>query len=220
MVFKFDAVILPGSKNTLEDLQHLDRSGIADAVVAYSKSGGTVVGICGGYQMLGLRVTDPHGVESHLSETPGLGLLQMETEMAPNKITSQVEAVVQPACRFCEDSTRLHGYEIHMGRSTPVGDALPLFHITIRDGRESDFFDGLIRPDGNVWGTYIHGIFDNDAFRCAFLEDLRQKVGKTVHNNNPAFSYRSWKDEQFDLLAEHVRLHVDVDTIYRAIGLR
>jgi adenosylcobyric acid synthase len=220
LVFQFDAVILPGSKNTLEDLEHLDRSGIADAVVAFAKSGGTVVGICGGYQMLGLRVTDPHGMESRLRETAGLRLLEMETEMAPDKITSQVEATVEPKCKFFRDAAKLHGYEIHMGRSTPIGDAFPLFHIVTRDGREADFSDGLIRSNGRVWGTYIHGIFDNDGFREGFLQDLRQTVGKTVSADQPEFSFRSWKDSQYDLLAEHVRLHVDIDTIYRAIGLR
>ncbi len=92
-VFQFDAVILPGSKNTIEDLAYLQTTGMAEAIVAYYKSGGTVVGLCGGYQMLGVRVSDPHGVESRLQETAGLGLLDMETEMLLEKITSQVEAV-------------------------------------------------------------------------------------------------------------------------------
>ena len=132
-VFEYDAVLLPGSKNTLEDLDFLRRTGLAEAIGAYHKSGGTVVGLCGGYQMLGLRVRDPHGVESGLQEVAGLGLLDMDTEMFPDKVTSQVRATLigQPAGAEAEDKP-LEGYEIHMGRSVSCGTAQPLFRIVLR----------------------------------------------------------------------------------------
>ncbi|MCE5242137.1 MAG: cobyric acid synthase [Syntrophobacteraceae bacterium] len=219
-VFQFDAVLLPGSKNTLEDLDFLRRTGLAEAICAHYKSGGTVAGLCGGYQMLGIRVRDPHGVESALREVPGLGLLDMDTEMFPEKITSQVEAaLIGPSADGPDATAPLQGYEIHMGRSVSRGAALPLFRITLRDGRPADLSDGLIQPDRRVWGTYIHGIFDNDDFRRRFLREVRDRSGKSRISLSPDFSYRQWKEEQYDLLAEHIRRHVDVDLVYRLMRL-
>lgn len=219
-VFNYDAVILPGSKNTIEDLACLSRTGMAEAIVAYYKAGGTVVGLCGGYQMLGLRVTDPLGVESRLRQVSGLGLLEMDTEMVLDKITSQVEAVFLAHSRFSfQPAEPLFGYEIHMGRSVARGAAQPLFHIRRRSGRRADELDGLAQPDGRVWGTYIHGIFDNDQFRRSFLQDLHERSGRTSAHAASAFSYRQWKEEQYDQLAEAVRRHCDVERIYQLVGL-
>ena len=219
-VFQFDAVILPGSKNTLEDLAFLQRTGLADAVAAYHKSGGTVVGICGGYQMLGQRVLDPHRIESSLGEVSGLGLLAMETEMAPDKVTSQVTAeCLAKGLQNPPVPDNLCGYEIHMGRSISKGANQPLFRITSRDGRPVEAIDGLIEPEGRVWGTYIHGIFDNDAFRRDFLNDLRKRSGRENVCLSGNFSYGEWKEKQYDLLAEHVRRHTDVERIYRLMRL-
>lgn len=218
-VFLFDAVIIPGSKNTLEDLEFLRKTGLAEAVIAYYKSGGTVIGLCGGYQMLGLCVRDPHGVESALREVTGLGLLEMETEMAPDKITSQVEAVSLWGGTDLRSSSCLKGYEIHMGRSVSKGQAQPLFRIIRRGGMLQESLDGLIQPNGRVWGTYIHGIFDNDSFRHDFLLDLQRRSGRSQVSFSGGFSYAGWKEEQYDRLAEHVRKCTDVERIYRAIGL-
>ncbi len=219
-VFDFDAVILPGSKNTLEDLEYLKRTGLAEALMAFSKSGGTVVGLCGGYQMLGRAVRDPHGVESGLREVGGLGLLDMETEMFTDKITSQVEAeVLEGIPPDGAGADRVHGYEIHMGRSTPGDGAQPLFRIISRDGQAADFQDGLSSSDGRVWGTYIHGVFDGDGFRRRFLENLQLRSGKQEIPLTDGHSYAEWKERQYELLAEHVRRHTDVRRIYDALGL-
>lgn len=219
-VFDFDAIVLPGSKNTLEDLDHLKRTGLAEALVASVKSGSTVVGLCGGYQMLGRMVRDPHGVESGLRQVEGLGLLNMETEMFPDKITSQVEAeVLETAAMDGLGSERVRGYEIHMGRSTPGAGAQPLFRITRRDGLTVDFEDGLSSADGRVWGTYIHGVFDSDPFRRSFLRVLQSRSGKRNVPLSEGYSYAEWKERQYELLAEHVRRHTDVRRIYDAMGL-
>lgn len=219
-VFGFDAIILPGSKNTLEDLDFLRNTGMAEAIVAYYKAGGTVVGLCGGYQMLGFRVCDPHGVESKLKEVPGLGLLEMDTEMYPDKITSQVEAEFLPNKGFsCSDPGVLYGYEIHMGRSTPRGFSQALFRIVRRNGKPEDSFDGLAQQDGRVWGTYIHGIFDNDLFRRSFMNDLRQRAGMVHEDRETPLSFRQWKEDQYNQLADHVRRHSNVAKIYELIGL-
>lgn len=241
-IFRLDCVILPGSKNTLEDLEFLRRTGLAEAIVAFSKAGGTVVGLCGGYQMLGCSVRDPHGVESALREVAGLGLLQMDTEMYLDKITTQVEAVAAEGLPGNGAGNGgeawdevLRGYEIHMGRSAPMGsEARALFRIVRRNGLAveseeegqnngrravSGISDGLVTPDGRVWGTYIHGVFDNDGFRRHFLETLKQRSAKSCVALSSTFSYHQWKEKQYDLLADHVRQHSDVRRIYRAMGL-
>ncbi len=217
-IFGFDAVIIPGSKNTIEDLAAMRKSGMADALAAFHKSGGTVAGLCGGYQMMGSVVRDPRGIESSLDEIPGLGLLDMETEMYPEKITSQVEArVICESLPFGRGSDLLEGYEIHMGRSVSGGEAKPIFRIVRREGRPVDLEDGLAQPDGRAWGTYIHGIFDNDGLRNTFLEDLAGRSGKTLAPLSAPFSFRFWKDEQYDRLAKLVRGHVNVDRVLEVL---
>ena len=212
-VFGFDAVIIPGSKNTIEDLAALQKSGMADALSAFHKSGGTVVGLCGGYQMMGNLVRDPHAIESSLDTISGLGLLDMETEMYPEKITSQVEAcMISQSLPFPGDRGMLAGYEIHMGRSASGGSAKPIFRIKLREGKPADVEDGLSQPDGRAWGTYIHGIFDNDGFRNKFLEDIANRSGKKAPASG-TFAFRPYKEEQYDRLAEFVLRHVDVDRI-------
>jgi adenosylcobyric acid synthase len=247
-VFQFAAVILPGSKNTLDDLAFLRRTGLADAILAYEKAGGTVVGLCGGYQMLGRHILDPHGVESDLGELPGLGLLDMVTAMELDKITSQVEAIRLPIPTpqhetkdrserghnsmvingqplpeepFGLSEESVYGYEIHMGVSRSDGACWPLFRIIKRNGRPVDQLDGLITADGRVWGTYIHGVFDNDTFRREFLGRLRQRRGTAAEfgATAEAFRFRQWKEEQYDRLAAHIRQHCQVDTVYRLMGL-
>jgi adenosylcobyric acid synthase len=213
-IFEFDAVLIPGSKNTIEDLAAMRRSGMADALCAFHKTGGAVVGLCGGYQMMGTLVRDPHGIESSIEAIPGLGLLDMETEMYPEKITTQVEAgVISETLPFPGRPEMLTGYEIHMGRSVSGGQAKSIFRITRREGKPVDMEDGLTQPDGKAWGTYIHGIFDNDGFRNMFLEDIGRKCGKILSPTPDSFSFRVWKEEQYEQLAEFVRKHVNVELV-------
>jgi len=213
-IFGFDAVLIPGSKNTIEDLAAMRKNGMADALSAFHKTGGTVVGLCGGYQMMGSIVRDPHGIESSIEAIPGLGLLDMETEMYPEKITSQVEAdIISETLPFPGRREMLSGYEIHMGRSVSGGRARPLFRILRREGKPVDMEDGLAQPDGKAWGTYIHGIFDNDGFRNMFLEDIGRRCGKVLAPTPNSFSFRLWKEEQYEQLAELVRRHVDVGRV-------
>ncbi len=134
--------------------------------------------------------------------------------MYPEKITSQVEAgVISESLPFPGRREVLSGYEIHMGRSVSGGEAKALFRIVRREGKPVDMEDGLAQPDGRAWGTYIHGIFDNDGFRNMFLEDVGRRSGKIVAPASGSFSFRLWKEEQYDRLAELVRKHVDVGRI-------
>jgi adenosylcobyric acid synthase len=171
-----DAIILPGSKNTLEDLEALRRAGLDEAIVRYANAGGTVFGVCGGYQMLGRMLHDPEKTESALGSVPGLGLIDMEVEFEREKITSQVQARIEGAW-FGADNISLEGYEIHMGRNRLRSGARVFTRITRRAGRECDEADGIANADGNVLGTYLHGVFDNPAFLRAFVNTLRQGKG-------------------------------------------
>ncbi|MEJ5301680.1 MAG: cobyric acid synthase [Thermodesulforhabdaceae bacterium] len=224
-VFSFDAIIIPGSKNTIEDLAILHNLGLVDALRSFVKTGRILVGICGGYQMLGKYVRDEEGVESKIREIDGLGIIPMGTEMFKEKITYQVEALPNPdhpLWEFLTENTKpLLGYEIHMGRSfSLIKEAKHLFKVR-RVGTSSDDFhlDGLVGDVGECWGTYIHGIFDNDYFRKYFLRRIATKLGKRVPECEKSMEFLKWKEQQYNLLADHFRRHVDVNRIYKIIGL-
>jgi adenosylcobyric acid synthase len=227
-----DLVIIPGSKNTIDDLIFLKNSGLTEAIKRHYRSGGYVVGICGGYQMLGLRVSDPYGVETEVGSQKsgvrsnteeGLGLLPMETVLQEEKITANVEAVTSHVSRLTSHVSRLtshvsrltshvlKGYEIHMGESRLLGDAKPLFVITMRNGDTVEIPDGTVTRDGRCWGTYIHGIFDNDGFRRDFLNGIRKEKGLE------AVSSVTKKDDGFERLAAILSENIDIARIHRFI---
>ncbi|MDO8445314.1 MAG: cobyric acid synthase [Deltaproteobacteria bacterium] len=168
-----DVVIIPGSKNTIDDLILLKKIGFAEAIRGHYKRRGRVVGICGGYQILGIKVSDPYGVETEGTSEDGLELLQVETILLKDKITANVEAIPHPPSLI--PHPLLRGYEIHMGESKLTGDAEPLFVIKKRNGDAVEIPDGAVTKDGRCWGTYIHGIFDNDHFRKEFLNSIRKE---------------------------------------------
>jgi adenosylcobyric acid synthase len=166
------AVILPGSKSTIADLAWIRNQQLDSAILQYADSGGVVVGICGGYQMLGNSISDPHHTESAIDRADGLGLLPVETEFLTIKTTHQAEAVVQAGGGWLEHlaGKKLSGYEIHMGKTNQGQSAW--LEITSRSGEKVSVPDGAMRPDGKVWGCYLHGIFDNQTFRRAWLHSF------------------------------------------------
>src|SRR3990172_1182622 len=168
-VYGLDLVIIPGSKNTIDDLRFLKNIGLAEAIKEHYREGNHVVGICGGYQMLGCKVSDPCGVETEGASEEGLGLLPVETVLLKDKVTANVEAVGSQQSAVC-----VKGYEIHMGESAIAGDAKPMFVIRKRNGDAVEIPDGAMTKDGRCWGTYIHGVFDNDEFRRDFLNGIRR----------------------------------------------
>ena len=186
---KADIILLPGSKSTLSDLYELRRNGVAQTIVRAHREGATVMGICGGYQLMGREVCDPDHVEGEIERLPGLGLLPVSTRMQGEKVTRQV--------RFCflEDSAVCEGYEIHMGTTTPLADVpvSPLNHLA------------------DCMGTYVHGILDNPSVIDYLLEPFADKLKET------AFDYKAFKEEQYDKLAAHVRKHVDLPLIYQIL---
>lgn len=157
-------VVIPGSKATISDLFDVRAQGWDRDLLAHVRRGGRVIGICGGYQMLGDRVTDPHGIEGNVSEIAGLGLLAVETEMAPEKTVRNISA------RSAIYDVALEGYEIHLGRTIGADCARP---AVIIDGRP----DGAVSPDGLVSGTYLHGLFASDAYRAALLKSFGLEGG-------------------------------------------
>lgn len=181
-------VILPGTKSTMSDLVWLRKGGLADAIQRLAAQGAGVVGLCGGYQMLGRRVQDAEGVESPLHDLPGLGLLPIETTFHPAKVTRQVQGVVEEDrhCLGCRGSV-VRGYEIHQGRSHNGAGWLRIQggERTGPGGR-----DGAVSRDGRIWGCYMHGLFDNDMFRRAWLRQVRRGVAIRPEGRGPLFPSR------------------------------
>ena len=208
---KADLIILPGSKNTIDDFLTLKNSGLAREVLENQRAGAMVVGVCGGYQMLGTRIMDPNGVEGNVPEVEGLGLLEVETVMERDKVTAQAEGVIaEGALPWYGDRGLLYGYEIHMGRTSGRGSARSLMDVR-RKGDSAWHPDGAVSDDGRVIGTYLHGIFDNDNFRTALLNNLRGDEGQAVS------SFAARKEEGYDLLAAMVNRHLDVEALLRII---
>ena len=188
-------VVIPGSKSTIADLIDFRRNGWDRDLAAHRRRGGHVLGICGGYQMLGRVVRDPHGIEGKVTETEGLGLLDIETVMEPEKTVRNVTA------RSVAFDTPLSGYEIHLGSTTGPDCLRP---TAVINGVE----DGATSADGKVFGTYMHGLFGADAFRQKFLESLGVKGG--------GIDYRAEVERALDELAAHLEKHLDCDAIFAA----
>lgn len=208
-----DVIILPGSKSTIDDLYHLRRSGTAEAVIRARRRGATVLGICGGYQMMGREVCDPQQVEGDVQRMPGLALLPVSTTMNGRKRTRQVSARLEPAAAApaahdaaaATDSPPLKGYEIHMGATRPLADPSPLLRLD--DGSADGYF-----VDAHCMGTYVHGILDNQPFVDYLLRPFADKL-----QDAGPFDYEAYKQQQYDLLADHVRRHVDIEAVYRIL---
>lgn len=182
-----DIVIIPGSKSTLSDLSELRRNGLAKAIVSARDNGKTVIGICGGYQIMGIEVSDPDGVEGSLRSLPGLGLLPVKTVLSGSKVTRQV------SFSFLGENKPCNGYEIHMGRTETEGKATSLNTI-LDDGTADGCF-----VDDRCFGSYIHGLLDNETVVSYLISPyLKEK-------RNEKFDYTAYKEEQYDLLADHLR---------------
>jgi adenosylcobyric acid synthase len=187
-----DLVILPGTKSTRADLAFLRAQGWDVDLAAHVRRGGHVLGICGGYQMLGRVVRDPDGIEGAAGETPGLGLLEVDTVMSQDKRLTRVDA------RHAATGTPMQGYEIHIGRTEGPACARPFAHV---DGQP----EGAVSADGRIIGSYLHGMFAGDAFRAAFLTGL----GATPSH----LAYGPGVEDVLDRLALHLEAHLDVGAL-------
>lgn len=203
-----DLVIIPGSKSTIFDLLRLRESGMEAEIKKLAARGTPVIGICGGYQMLGERITDSEGAEGG-GELVGMGLLPIVTEFAAEKRRTLITAKALPVGGVFAPLTgaQITGYEIHMGRSELKEGSKPLIQLG------GGAYDGA--QSGSVYGTYLHGFFDSGAVRDAILGALCKKRG--VNLTDGAFDFAQYKERQYDLLAQGVRDALDMDLIYRIL---
>jgi adenosylcobyric acid synthase len=209
-----DVVILPGTKSTVADLDWLRTSRLAERVVGLAAAGAVVLGICGGFQMLGRRLRDPLGVESpDRPDVLGLGLLPIDTDFLPDKTTRQVSGTVLTAEGPLAAATgsALTAYEIHMGQSTPAGSEAVVPAFRLGDGQP----DGAVAGGGRILGTYLHGLLDNAALRRAILSWAAARNGGSL-DSLPATDER---DAAFDRLAGVLRAALDLPALYRTVGL-
>lgn len=215
-----DLIILPGSKNTIEDMLFVRNSGIEDRIIEFNDRGITVFGVCGGYQMLGKIIEDPHHTESSLESIEGMNLLNMRTTFLQKKKTTQVEAFVSNdsgAIKGLKD-IKLKGYEIHMGTTDFEEGCIPFLKINKVLGEKNDSIDGVHNSLGTVFGTYIHGVFDSMDFTTGLINNLRAKKGlDKINSSNSEFN--EFKNSQYDKLAALLRENLDMDSIYKMIGL-
>ena len=207
-----DVIILPGSKQTIHDLQYVRDKGFAPMVASHVGAGREVVGLCGGFQMLGGRIDDPHQVEGG-GQTDGLRLLPVDTELHHEKRTMQVRA--NPLMSGVSDAETVRGYEIHVGLTTRRQGG-PCFRILDEGcGRE----DGAVSQDGLVWGTYIHGVFDDPAFRRAWINRVRVRKGLAPTELADSENVTRRLASALDQWADHVARHVDMQTVFQALQL-
>jgi adenosylcobyric acid synthase len=199
-----DAVILPGSKTTITDLQTLQATGMAAALQAYAKKGGTIFGICGGFQMLGETLNDPDGLEGEPGNYEGLGLFPLQTIITGEKLTRQRTA---PAI-FPASNTPITGYEIHQGRTrftTESETLMPLFE-------DADF--GSVNPQRSVWGCYLHGLFENGTWRRQWLNQLRKRKGLSPLETNVPH-HRQQREEVLDAVTDIIENHLDLTPLLK-----
>ena len=193
-----DLVLIPGSKATRADLASLREQGWDIDIAAHVRRGGWVLGLCGGYQMLGTRISDPHGVEGPAGHAEGLGLLDIETTLAPEKHLAEVAGIEVAS------GAALHGYEMHMGVSAGPDLARPMIDL---GGRH----DGARSADGRVSGCYLHGLFADDGFRHGFLARLADRDSSGV-------AYDHTVDQALDAIAGELETCLDLDRLWEIAG--
>ena len=208
-----DLVIIPGTRNTISDLIYLQETGLAAAIVDHARQGGRVLGICGGYQILGEEVHDALGMEGQPRTAKGLGLLPLVTRLEGDKTTTQVRGRV---LGLPGGGLEVSGYEIHLGVTTIRGPGRPALTITSRNGRTAASPDGWVSQNGLIMGTYVHGLFDADDFRQAFVSTLLG-LPPECSEDSPAWSFQAFQEAQFDRLAETLRGHLDLARIWELI---
>ncbi|MGG6295793.1 cobyric acid synthase CobQ [Leptolyngbya sp. AN02str] len=201
-----DAVIIPGSKTTIADLVAMQKTGIAEAIQNYALAGGTVMGICGGYQMMGKLLADPEGIEGQEGRYKGLSLFPLKTVITGQKVTRQRQA----SSNFPQEGLPITGYEIHQGRSHLAEEEAPegVSYQPMFDDRTL----GIVDSTQSLWGTYLHGVFDNGAWRRAWLNRLRQQRGLKSLPTGVA-NYREQREMMLDNLADVVESYLDLGSI-------
>ncbi|MFH0856197.1 MAG: cobyric acid synthase [Candidatus Omnitrophota bacterium] len=206
---KPDMLIIPGTKSTITDLSYLNKSGFAGKILenANSKKHSVILGICGGYQIMGEIIYDKHAIESGSRKVKGLGLLPVSTRLMPHKELNRLKA------KDTASGEEVSGYEIHHGLTKSAGNCKPFFEVFQRNGKEVKYPDGIACKGRRVLGTYIHGLFDSAAFRRDFLNRLRAKKGWPALSQETTFN----PDAEIDKLAKLARENIDTAYLYRIL---
>ena len=201
-----DMIVIPGSKNTIDDLKDLKDRGIAVEIIKASRKGTVIIGICGGFQMLGERVKDPYGIESDIKEIPGLGILDMETIMEKEKNTTQYSGELKNTTGIISglDGVKIKGYEIHQGVTAGNEKAVT----------DDDHTVAVVKD--NVFGTYLHGIFDNEEVTRNILNKIREKKG--LEEMEAGITFDEYREQEFDKLEKIFRENLDMKKIYEILG--
>ena len=203
-----DLILLPGTKNTMADMEWLIESGLEGKLIRAAKDT-RIIGICGGFQLLGKELHDPDGVE-HGGDMRGLGLLDISTVFQGGKTRTRILGTIKEEHNLYGLSNReVEGYEIHMGRTTNLGEAVPM--IELSDGRT----DAYMTKDGRIWGSYLHGIFDNEEMVFGLVHDIMREKGITPGENH--LSVAEYKEIQYNKLADLIRNSLDMEQIYKEL---
>ncbi|TDO92183.1 adenosylcobyric acid synthase (glutamine-hydrolysing) [Halanaerobium saccharolyticum] len=216
-LLNFDLIIIPGTKTTTKDLKFLKQSGLAAEIKKADQAGIVIIGICGGFQMLGQKLIDRHGTEGNIKEIEGLGLLDIKTEFLKEKTTHQVKVKLNSNQQLknglpdFNSQEIMRGYEIHMGQTEYLNQTQELFRIIERSDRKVNFKDGAVNQAGNCFGTYLHGLFDNDNFRSAVLKNLRNK--HSIKSGQNKYNYQKEIEKNIDRLADMVAENIDTDKL-------
>ena len=210
-----DVVIIPGTKSTVADFDYLEQNDFRPALEAHVGTRNELIGICGGYQMLGREITDPYDVEGG-GRSDGFGFLDLVTELTARKRTGQVDA--WPLFFENAEECAVQGYEIHMGQ-TKLGDVAPCFRVLSRSSQRpvEETFDGATSRDGRVWGTYIHGVFDRPGFRRLWLNQIRERKGLTSAPATSSEKVTRRLSSAIDRWADHVQRHLNLIPIFDAV---
>ena len=216
-----DVIIFPGSKTTIADLNYLRKTEFEKAVLTHMKEGGEVIGVCGGFQMLGKEITDPGHVETGGSSN-GLGLLEVQTELLPDKKTIQVHAHAVPGSWRYESLVK--GYEIHMGSTSRGKSTSPCFRIQVHSmppSLDQTHYrdDGAMSADGLVWGTYIHGVFDQPEFRRLWLNRVRIRKNLPPLEVETSQAVSTRLDDALDRWADHVDTFINMKLLLASIDM-
>ncbi|MCJ7433330.1 MAG: hypothetical protein MUO77_07575, partial [Anaerolineales bacterium] len=205
-----NAIIIPGTKSTIADLEWLRQSELAEAVTHFAQQSAAVVGICGGYQMLGETIYDSHHVESNADHISGLGLLPITTQFLKDKATYQVQAYIHGKDGWMSrlNDSVVSGYEIHSGETQTQSSWLEIIY---RNGEQVKIADGSVSSDGKIWGCYLHGIFENDLFRHAWLESIGWQDHDRVSSQIESFT------QSLDALADAVEGALNMELLEKII---
>lgn len=203
----YDVIFIPGTKNGRFDMEWLNQTGWTGLLTKFSGDGGRLVGICGGYQILGKVIRDPHGIEGVPGDTQCLGFLDVETTLHKDKILSRSIGIWEGSEEY------VFGYEIHMGATERALGIKPVIKVLSQNENPVNSFDGAVNHDGKIWGTYFHGLFDTASFRNSFLKEIRAEynIGCEIGHIS------DFKERQYDMLAEHFLRYLDMEKLLKII---